>query len=80
MKKDQFKKRGEYSIKEATLIAYNLQLSTFYLNSVTKIVLNLMKPFKPYDSSISRKLRELMEIGQIKYVANNEGVYSKIQM
>ena len=80
MKPKQFQKRGEYSIKEATLIAYNLQLDTFYLHQITKVVLKMMVPFRPYDSSISRKLRELMERGQIKYVANNEGIYTKLQM
>lgn len=78
MKPNQFKKRGLYSVEEATLRAYEIVSDVFYINSLVKIVHNMLKPFRPMDSTVSRKLRILMKKGKVKYTANNEGVYSKI--
>jgi hypothetical protein len=75
-----FKRRGEYTIEEAVLIAYNTVFEVFYLNAITRIVRNMMRPLTPYDSSISRKLRCLMAKGKVKYVANNDGIYTKLEM
>ena len=78
MKENQFKKRGLYSTEEATFIAFSFAPEVFYLTHIRDHVHKLMKPFKPYDSTVGRKLRALSKKGKVDYSVNNEGVYRKV--
>jgi hypothetical protein len=78
MKENQFKKRGLYSTEEATFIAFSFAPEVFYLNHLTDHVHKLMKPFCPYDGTVSRKLRALAKKGKVNYTVNNEGIYHKV--
>jgi len=72
--------KSELTIKECTLKAYDLMLDTFYLNQVTRVVQSMLRPRKPMDSSVGRKLRILNHQGKVKYSADRFGVYTKLQM
>ena len=73
-----FKKRGIMSVIDATEKAYNAQIDNFYLNQVTRIVHNILKPHKPESTTISAKLRILRRKGIINYKASKTGVYTKL--
>ena len=71
----------QLTIKQAVLIAYKQMPDKFYISTMIQPVRSLIAHGKmPYDASIARKLRILNQRGIIRYMASNEGIYTKAEV